>query len=127
MDEPLEKCRWKAEYDGNIQTAPDNWPDVTLRLAQPQVVTHIRFIPKSADNNINVGDTYSLYVWNDSQWEILKTVTARYNFIPAENLTIGKFYWLRNRTRGKEELPFILDENGLQLFPHYELLKEFKQ
>ena len=35
-----EKMSWKAEYDGNMQTAPSPYPNITLWLKEPQIVTH---------------------------------------------------------------------------------------
>ena len=52
LDEPLDKCKWKAEYDGNPQTAPDRWPHVTLKLDVPQFVHRLRYMVKHADNAV---------------------------------------------------------------------------
>lgn len=126
MDEPLDKCRWKAEYDQDIYTAPDRWADVTLRLQKPQVVTHIRFIPKTANNTIVINNKYQLMMWNGKIWEEVQTQLAKYNYLPIENMKIGKLYWLRNLTEGKEELPFYINNQGNQVFLHSDLLKIIK-
>lgn len=123
LDEPLEKCRQKPEYDGNVQTAPDPWPSVTLRLKEPQVVTHVRFVPKHADNGIVPGDTYRLSMWENGRWTPVFTRKAQRHFLPAENMSPRKLYWLSNLSRGKEELPFFVNENGKQHFIHEELLE----
>lgn len=129
MDEALEKCKWKwkAECDGNVQTVPDNWPDITLKLKEKQIVTRIRFVPKHEDNGIQPGDNYSLSVWNGSEWQWLFTREAKYNFIHADGLQVGKMYWLRDRTKGQEELPFVIDENGRQHFVHEDLQRILRQ
>lgn len=126
IDEPLEKSSWKAEYDQNIYTAPDKWPNVTLKLETPQIVTHVRYIPKTANNGIIIADEYQLMVWNGKIWEEVETIIARQNYLPIKNMQIGKLYWLRNLTEGNEELPFYINEQGEQLFLHTDLLRRLK-
>lgn len=118
LDEPLEKCGWKAEYDGNVQTAPDAYPHVTLRLEKPQWVDRLRFMVKHADNGISPGDTYVLYRWTDEGWKEVWRKQAVSNSLPAGKLEIGALYWLANISRGREELPFVITADGRQEFPH---------
>ena len=112
MDEPLEKCRWKSEYDGNVQTAPDSWPDVTLRLNEPQWVECLRYIVKNADNRIKAGDKYCLKQWNADGWQEIWSKTAAGNTLDAGELQVGGLYWLLNLDHGQEEMPFIVNETG---------------
>lgn len=118
LDEPLEKCGWKAEYDGNVQTAPDAYPHVTLRLEKPQWIDRLRFMVKHADNGISPGDTYVLYRWTDEGWKEVWRKQAVSNSLPAGKLEIGALYWLANISRGREELPFVITADGRQEFPH---------
>lgn len=118
LDEPLEKCQWKAEYDGNVQTAPDAYPHVTLRLGKPQWVDRLRFMVKHADNGISPGDTYVLHRWTDEGWEEVWRKKATDTRLPAGKLKVGALYWLSNISRGREELPFVITADGEQQFPH---------
>lgn len=118
LDEPLEKCGWKAEYDGNVQTAPDAYPHVTFRLENPQWVDRLRFMVKHADNGISPGDTYVLYRWTDEGWKEVWRKQAVSSSLPAGKLEIGALYWLANISRGREELPFVITADGRQEFPH---------
>lgn len=118
LDEPLEKCGWKAEYDGNVQTAPDAYPNVTFRLESPQWVDRLRYMVKHADNGISPGDTYALYRWTDEGWKEVWRKQAVSNSLPAGKLEIGALYWLANTSRGREELPFVITADGRQEFPH---------
>ena len=124
MDEPLDKCQWKAEYDGDVKTAPDGWPDVTLKLAEPQQVKRLRFMVKNAENHVKPGILYTLRHWNGSTWEEVWTGHARTNHLPALNLHAGDLYWLEDVVNGAEELPFIVQEDGTVIFPHQWLLEE---
>lgn len=124
LDEPLEKSQKKAEYDGNVQTAPDRWPNVTLRLQQPQLVTRLRFMVKHADNHVKANGWYTLHHWTDHGWEDAWTGITTTNHLPALPLDIGGLYWLENLRGGQEELPFLIKENGSQEFPHEWLLKK---
>ena len=127
MDEPLEKCRWKSEYDGNVQTAPEAYPDVTLKLPEPQTVECMRFMVKNAANGIERGNDYLLSVWGPEGWEKVWIKTATTDIIDAGNLKVGALYWLSNLTKGKEELPFTIDRNGNVHFPHEWILKDIEE
>lgn len=119
--ETWNKMAWKAEYDGNMQTSPSGYPNITLPLKEPQKVTHVRFSPKNADNGIRAGDKYELYYWHDG-WHSCGTTIAEFEFVVFENVPHGQLYWLENKTRGREEMPFILDKDGKQKFLYYDLL-----
>lgn len=127
MDEPLEKCKWKAEYDGNVQTAPDAYPDVTLRLAAPQWVEHLRFVVKHADNGVRAGDNYLLRKWGTTGWENVWIKRADSNSFPNEQLEVGGLYWLSNLSRGREELPFTINADGTIAFPHEWIVEAVEQ
>lgn len=107
-DESWEKMNWKAEYDGNMQTAPGAYPNITLWLKEPQVVTRVRMAPKNADNGIQGGDRYQLLYW-DGDWKSIGLVRASHEYVTFHNIPKGKLYWLRNLDRGKEEMPFVVD------------------
>lgn len=119
-DESWEKMAWKAEYDGNMQTSPGAYPNITLRLKEPQVVTRIRFAPLNADNGIHAGHEYALYYWQDG-WQLAGTETARHEFVAFKDVPKHKLYWLRDRTTGKEELPFVI-QDGQQKFIYHDIL-----
>lgn len=117
-----EKMSWKAEYDGNMQTAPSAYPNITLRLKEPQKVTHVRFSPKNADNGIRAGDVYELHYWNKG-WHSCGMVKAKYEYVDFNNIPQECLYWLENKTQGKEEMPFVLDKENKQLFIYYDIIK----
>lgn len=125
LDEPLDKCRWKAEYDGNPQTAPDRWPNVTLKLKEPQYVHRLRYMVKHADNAVKDGCSYELREWSDGFWRRIRThLLPTDDTISVPNLKIGKYYWLHSLNGGAEELPFWIDEQGKQHFPHDPFLEK---
>lgn len=121
--EKWEDMSWKAEYDGNMQTAPSPYRDITLWLKEPQVVTHVRFSPKNADNGIHAGDEYELRYWDDG-WLSCGTAKAEYEYVEFEDVPRGRLYWLVNLSQGKEEMPFVLDEQGRQRFVYYDLIEK---
>lgn len=127
MDEPLEKCCWKAEYDGRVETAPDVWPDVTLRLEEPQWVERLRFVVKHADNGVRPGDTYRLWEWTDAGWAPLWEKRAETDELPAGTLRVGGLYWLSDVSRGREELPFVVDGHSAQCFPHEIVVRQIER
>ena len=116
-----DKMSWKAEYDGNMQTAPSIYPNITLWLDEPQVVTHVRFSPKNADNGICVGDMYELCYWENG-WQSYGMAKAEYEYVEFRNVPKGRLYWLKNHTRGKEEMPFVLNEECSQIFVYGDII-----
>lgn len=123
LEDSLSKIKWKAEYDGNPQTAPTPYPTINFNLKEPQYVTRIRLMPIHADNGIIPGDVYTLLHWKGSRWEDLGRQTAKYNYL-SYNIVKGDLYWLQNLTKGKEELPFIVDEKGEQQFIYYDMMND---
>ena len=116
LDEPLDSIKWKAEYDGNMETAPSPYPSISFKLKKPQVVTRLRFAPINTNNGIDIGDTYELKYWDNGIWKSTVPMQARYNFISYKNLKINQLYWIKNTSKGKEEMPFVIDEKGNQHF-----------
>ena len=115
MDEPLERIKWKAEYDGNSQTSPEPYPTIRFMLEKPQFVTKIRMMPLNADNGIIAGNQYELFCWDNGEWKKILSERAIYNHITV-SVPSGSLLWLRNLTEGKEELPFYVDSDGRQKF-----------
>lgn len=128
LDEPLEKCKWKAEYDGNPQTAPDRWPHVTLNLKAPQMVHALRYMVKHADNAVKPGLKYELREWADGYWrKVMGNMLAQTDHLEVENLIPGQLYWLRALQGGREEMPFYVDKEGRQHFPQLEILERLNK
>ena len=115
MDEPLEQIKWKAEYEGNPQTSPEPYPTIHFMLREPQFVTKVRMMPLNADNGIVVGNQYELLYWDNGEWKKILSQQAKCNYITV-GVPFGSLLWLRNLTKGKEELPFYVDDNGQQRF-----------
>jgi hypothetical protein len=121
LDAPLDEFVWHLAYDGNMQSAPSDSRDITLSLAEPQVVTAIRFAPLNADNGIVVGNFYQLMYWDGDGWRSGDVQEARYNYLDF-TVPAGKLYWLHNLTQGQEELPFVM-VGGEQRFLYYDVVK----
>lgn len=115
MDEPLERIKWKAEYDGNPQTAPGAYPTINFTLKRPQFVTKVRLMPLNADNGIVPNNQYELLYWKNGEWKKISEQLAKFNYLVFD-VPQGALLWLRNLTKGKEELPFYLDDEGKQVF-----------
>lgn len=86
-----------------------------FKLPYPQYVTKFRFMPAHANNGIIPGDKYQLSYWDKTRWEIVGTVQAQYNYLEFKVLA-NRLYWLKNLSRGKEEMPFTIDKLGKQQF-----------
>jgi len=75
----------------------------------------IRYIFRNDDNNIRPGDTYELLYHSNDQWLSTGIQTADTTLLLYEKVPANTLYWLRNRTRGKEERPFTY-ENDRQVW-----------
>ncbi|GHE36955.1 hypothetical protein [Sphingobacterium griseoflavum] len=121
LDGPLAEMTAKAEYDGNVQTAPSAYPSVSLNLKEAQVIDRVRVCPLNEQNGIDVGDVYTLYTWTANiGWTPIETKKAAGNYLPFKDMYVNKLYWLKNDTKGKEEMLFTIDEKGNQQFIYNE-------
>ncbi len=112
--------RLKKSFDGNIETyLTDKW--VGIDFGEPKKIEEIRYALRSANNKINVGDVYQLFYY-DNGWVYFGIQKAKYNFLNFDNVPSGTMYWLKNITKGKEELPFFY-KNGKQYFANYDDLE----
>lgn len=89
---------------------------IILDFNAPTRINRIEYLPHNDGNNVEYGDTYELFLWND-QWISLGSKVAVDNFISYANLPLNGLYLLRNLTKGSEEYPFVLDMNGTQIWP----------
>ena len=103
-------------YDGNLLSnfevnQPDgNW--VGLDLGTPGDVSFVRIVPRSDDNDICPGNQYELMFFDGLDWFSIGRKVADDNTLHYENVPINKLLWLRNYTRGNDERPFLLDQDG---------------
>jgi len=116
LEDSIQKINHWPEYDGKMTTAPNTYPNITFRLKTPQVVTHIRIAPLNADNGIAIGNEYILMEYADGQWINRQQEIATYNYVYSKSLKTNTLYWLRNITKGKEELPFCINDKKEQVF-----------
>jgi hypothetical protein len=111
----------EPEYDGNMQTSSDK-NRIVFEPFVPSVVSAVRMAPKNADNIIKPGENYELMVWeNGAGWKSLQKIYSQYNYIEFKKLSTKRLYWLRNHSRGKEEVPFII-QNGKASFVYYDVM-----
>lgn len=108
------------EFDGNEQTS-NHGKRFCYEFQTPQVITAISFAPINAENSIKPNENYQLFQWNEG-WEEIANVDSEYNFLVFKNLDAGKLYWLKNNSRGQEEVPFII-ANGKPRFIYYDCIQ----
>ena len=96
---------------------------IGMDFKEPVQITHVRFVPRNANNMIVAGDSYLLMYYDGTQWkEHLPIVYAGKNYLDFTNVPVASLYLLRNLTNGKEELPFFY-QNGKQYFLHVDTLE----
>lgn len=108
------------EYDGDMQTSSGK-KRIVFELDTPQILTRVRMAPKNADNIVKPNENYELMVWEDG-WQSLSNQYSKYNYLDYKDLRTDRLYWLRNHSRGREEVPFII-RNGEPQFVYYDVMQ----
>ena len=103
-------------FDGNLLSnfeinQPDgNW--VGMDFGKPTVVSYASVSPRSDDNDVCPGNEYELFYFDGTQWRSLGYQVAESNMLHYDDIPLNALLWLRNYTRGNNERPFIMKENG---------------
>ena len=103
-------------FDGNLLTnfevnQPNgNW--VGLDLGSKGNVSYVRIVPRSDDNDVCPDNEYELFFYDGPDWRSLGYRLANGNSLHYDNVPVNTLLWLRNYTRGRDERPFIVDEEG---------------
>ncbi|MCT4647257.1 MAG: hypothetical protein N4A74_19870 [Carboxylicivirga sp.] len=85
-------------------------------FGKPQQISSLSIQPRNDGNHIEIGDDYELIIW-DEGWKRFAHKRAKNNFLEFENVPSNGLFWLKNITKGSEELPFIILNNGQQFWP----------
>ncbi len=101
---------WLSSYTSIEQTG-GAW--VGLDLGKPVVLENVRVVPRSDDNGIHYGDTYELKYWNDG-WVSLGEQVARDKYLVFNGIPQGSLLLLDNKTRGREERIFTLEDGRVR-------------
>ncbi|MDR3218939.1 MAG: hypothetical protein LBU22_08190 [Dysgonamonadaceae bacterium] len=105
-------------FDGDISTFFAAWtedPWVGLKFEKPEYITRIRYWFRNDDNNVFPGDEYEFLYWGEKDWVSLGKQVATDTILNYKQVPSKTIYWLRDRTKGKEERPFTY-EDGEQVF-----------
>lgn len=82
---------------------------------EPQLISGIAVHARNDGNHIVAGDQYELMVY-DHGWKSLGLKNARRQEITFDSIPEGGLFWLKNLSRGSEELPFMFDADGTQFW-----------
>ena len=110
-------------YDESMTTSPENVTQIAIEFASPTTVEAIEIAPLNADNGVTAGHSYQLYYYDVSSglWIALATTTAVTDEIVFNNVPSDCLLWLSDRTTGREEMPFVY-QNNKQLFLYPDLI-----
>jgi len=103
-------------YDGNLLSnfeinQPDgNW--VGMDMGKGVVVRYASLSPRSDDNDVCPGNEYELFCFDGTEWISLGYQKATGNSLHYGSIPLNSLLWMRNYTRGNNERPFIVRENG---------------
>lgn len=104
-------------FDGDIVSfyeAADKESWIGLDLGAPREISAVGFSPRTTGNEVEPGDTYTLYYWEDG-WREIGTKTADAHRITFEGVPENALLLLSDRTKGREERIFTYTE-GRQIW-----------
>lgn len=104
---------WNA-IDEDVETFV-NTPGMEVEMKHPAIIKEVRFIPRTANNMVNIGNLYSLCYFQDGVWKEFARTRAKAHFLMFKDVPVDGLYLLKNLDYGKEELPFTYSE-GKQLW-----------
>ena len=81
-------------------------------MGKPIDVRYASVSPRSDDNDICPGNEYELFCFDGRNWRSLGYQVAAGNTLHYDGIPLNTLLWLRNYTRGNNERPFIVKENG---------------
>lgn len=87
----------------------ENW--VGFDFNRPVNISKISYIRRSDGNSIQPGLEYSLYYWNNNDWQLINTQTANDVFIEFENVPQKALLAIKC-SQGKEQRIFVYDEDN---------------
>jgi hypothetical protein len=97
-------------FDNNLETFTRP-PKIIIEYNFPVKITHLRLAPRNANNMIIVDDVYQFYYFSSGKWKYSDTQVAKYNYLIFRDIPDNTIYWLRNISRGREELPFFYEDD----------------
>ena len=106
-------------FDGDLLTYFDapihsgGW--VGMDFGKPVSLEKVLCTPRGDGNTIEVGDRYELFYWSKGHWVSLGEQVATTVSLVYEDVPVGTLYWLRNRTKGKDER-LVSYEEGRQVW-----------
>lgn len=88
---------------------------VGLQLNNSIKIDEFRFLPRTDDNGIDIGQKYELVYWNNNRWISSGIKIADDNKLIYKDIPTNGLYLLHNLTKGKEERIFTY-EGGKQIW-----------
>lgn len=103
---------WLTNFESAEGQADGVW--VGMDFVTPVEVRYVRVVPRSDDNDVCPGNVYELLYWDSGRhdWHSTGRRTATDNSLHYDSIPCGTLLWLRNLTRGHDERPFLICDDG---------------
>ena len=109
IGQPADDCI--NAFDDNLETFV-NANSIKTDFQNSVKIKALRIAPRNANNQIVVGDNYSLSYFDGKEWREIFRTRATMNYIKVNNAPAQGLYLLRNLDNGKEEIPFLYISDG---------------
>lgn len=86
--------------------------DIVIDFGEKKQVIQINCLPRSDGNGIYPGEKYELFYHDLEGWKSLGQRIATDYYLEYDRVPQGAIFWLHNWTKGVEERPFTVSDNG---------------
>ncbi|MCL2561785.1 MAG: hypothetical protein FWE10_05635 [Rikenellaceae bacterium] len=98
--------------DGDVLTYGMIRNNLIIDFGAPVEVSRIDVMARNDDNYIVPGQIYELFYMDRDKWVSLGIQVADERFLEFDDVPQGALYWLRNRSKGREERIFTASRDG---------------
>lgn len=101
---------WLTNYETPWDKPNGAWVGLSFKY---KVAPHyVRIVPRGDGNDIVPGDVYELKYFVNGKWISAGKKKAMDNRITFDDIPVGCLLWLSNLSNGREERPFLIDQNN---------------
>lgn len=103
-------------FDGDVLTYANYHSWIGLDFGKPVTVQEVRYMSRTDDNGICVGNEYELFYYDDGKWVSAGYQVAKHDLLTFKEIPSNALYWLKNLNGGKEERIFTVHNGHIEFW-----------